>query len=90
MRADEQWHVVLFRGGEQLTDVFNRVVVGDVLTHDTPCHALGAQEIVLWIGDDDSHAVFAKLHTGSRNSGVRLSATAIDDGLLIVTCVRHD
>ena len=49
---------------EQRLDVLHRVVFRHTLANDSPGHAVRAEEIVLWIGDDERGAPGVDCHSG--------------------------
>ena len=64
VRGDEHGNVICLCNLEELLDVLDRVVLGDALAHHAPGDAVGAQEIVLRIGDHERRAPGLDLHAG--------------------------
>ena len=62
MRRNEDPITGRFGGDEQLFDVLNGLVFLDALTDQSPGDAVGAQEIVLRIGEDECCGGFIENH----------------------------
>ncbi len=62
VRRHEHGEAGLLRGGQQLLEVLDRVVLGDALADELPRGAVLAEEVVLGVGDDEGGVMGVDLH----------------------------
>ena len=62
MGRDENLEVIAFRCIEQSFDILNSLVLGDTISNQLPRGTRFAQEIVLWVRDQDCRVIFIDVH----------------------------
>jgi hypothetical protein len=65
MRRNEDVVAVVLRRLQELLDVTDRSVRLDARAHQAPRRPLRAQEVVLWVGDNDRRIFCVELHFGA-------------------------
>jgi len=92
VRGNEDGHSCLFRRCEQAVDVLDGAVGVDILSNDTPCHAIRAEEIILRVGDQKGGSALNEFEPGIGQSTVISTGAAADDRCCKhgCTCQCHD